>query len=161
MSDAAATPDVRSTIMGRPFSREMVSGLGLSAHTGHLGLRYHAHGDDWIEMDLPWREDLVGLPESGVLASGPIISLLDTVTSLSVNVRRNAFLALATIDLRIDYMRAARPGATIVARGECYKLTRSIAFVRGLAHEGDPADPVAHAAGSFMLMDAPSEENAA
>ena len=160
MSDGA-TPGFRSSIMGQPFSREMVAGLGSSAHTGHLGLRYHAHGEDWIEMALPWREDLVGIPDSGILASGPIISLLDTVTSLSVNVRRNAFLALATIDLRIDYMRAAKPGAALVGRGECYKLGRSVAFVRGLAHEGDSNDPVAHAAGSFMLMDARPAENSA
>jgi uncharacterized protein (TIGR00369 family) len=131
------------------FARVM-NGRG---HGGFLGLRYQAHGDDWIEIALPWREDLVGVPETGVLASGPIITLLDNATSMSVWVKSGRFRPQATLDLRLDYVRAATPGATIVARAECYRLTRSAAFVRGLAHDGDIADPVAHAAGVFMAVE--------
>ncbi|NWM98555.1 phenylacetic acid degradation protein, partial [Escherichia coli] len=29
----------------------------------------------------------------------------------------------------------------------------SIAFVRGQAHDGDPGDPVAHVAGTFMATE--------
>ena len=29
-------------------------------HPGWLGLTYRGHGDDWSELTLPWREDLVG-----------------------------------------------------------------------------------------------------
>jgi acyl-coenzyme A thioesterase PaaI-like protein len=43
------------------------------------------------------------------------------------------------------------PGRRIVGRGECYRTTRSIGFVRGLAHDGDEADPVAHVTGTFMF----------
>ena len=46
-----------------------------------------------------------------------------------------------------DRIRAATPGKTVIARAECYRLTRSAAFVRGLAHDGDPADPVARQPG--------------
>ena len=38
--------------------------------------------------------------------------------------------------------------------GECYRITRSISFVRGQAHDGDPADPLAHVAGTFMFLEA-------
>ena len=93
-------------------------------------------------------------PETGVLASGPIITLLDNATSMSVWVKSGAFRPQATLDLRLDYVRAATPGKTVIARAECYRLTRSAAFVRGLAHDGDPADPVAHAAGVFMTVEA-------
>jgi len=120
-------------------------------HGGFLGVRYHDHGEDWLELAMPWREDLVGVPETGVLASGPIISLLDNATSMSMWTRRGVFSPQATLDLRVDYVRAATPGKTLIARGECYQLKRSIGFVRGIAHEGDPADPVAHAAGIFMM----------
>ena len=41
----------------------------------------------------------------------------------------------------------------MIGRGECYKLTRSIAFVRGLAHDGDINDPVAHVVGTFMMTE--------
>ncbi len=119
-------------------------------HGGWLGLKYHAHGPDWFELALPWREELVGVPETGVLASGPIISLMDNATSMSVWTLLRKFVPHATLDLRVDYMRAAVPGKTVIGRGECYKLTRTIAFIRGIAYDGDPEDPVAHVTGTFM-----------
>ena len=121
-------------------------------HTGFLGMQYHGHGADWIELSLPWREDLVGVEETGVLASGPIISLLDNATSMAVWTRQGTFNPQVTLDLRIDYVRAATPGKTVIARAECYQVRRSMAFVRGIAHEGDLADPIAHTAGIFMLV---------
>ena len=139
---------------GAPFDPATVSALmNGRGHGGFVGLRYVDHGDDWIEIALPWRADLVGVPETGVLASGPIITLLDNATSMSVWVKSGAFRPQATLDLRLDYVRAATPGKTVIARAECYRLTRSAAFVRGLAHDGDPADPVAHAAGVFMTVE--------
>lgn len=137
-----------------PFDPKLASRMMASrGHGGFLGMHYSAHGEDWIEIGLPWREDLVGVPETGVLASGPIISLLDNTTSMAVWLRRGHVLPHVTLDLRIDYARAATPGKTVFARAECYQLRRSMAFVRGIAHEGDIADPVAHAAGIFILTD--------
>ena len=124
-------------------------------HGGWLGLQYQAHGENWVELALPWREDLVGIDGSGVLASGPIISLMDNATSMSVWTRCGQFVPHATLDLRVDYMRAARPGNTVIGRGECYKLTRTISFIRGIAHDGDPADPVVHVIGTFMATHGP------
>jgi uncharacterized protein (TIGR00369 family) len=124
-------------------------------HGGRLGIHYHAHGPDWCELALPFAADQVGDPERGVLASGPIITLMDMAASIAIWHRRGAFLPHATLDLRVDYLRAATPGQTVIGRGECYRIARSVAFVRGEAHDGDPADPLAHVAGTFMLMDAP------
>jgi acyl-coenzyme A thioesterase PaaI-like protein len=45
----------------------------------------------------------------------------------------------------------ARTGNRIIGRGECYAVTRSVGFVRGIAHDGDPADPVANIAATFMF----------
>lgn len=119
-------------------------------HGGWLGLDHVGHGDDWVEVSLPWRAELAGVASTGVLASGPIISLMDTATSMAVWTRCGRFQPHATLDLRVDYMRAAVPGRTVIGRGECYKLTRTIAFIRGVAHDGDPDDPVAHVAGTYM-----------
>lgn len=155
MADADSSPEARYAMpaAGTPFDAaqiaRMMNGRG---HGGFLGLHYVGHGEGWVELGLPWREDLVGVPETGVLASGPIISLLDNCTSMSVWVKSGRFRPQVTLDLRIDYVRAATPGKTVIARAECYKITRSAAFVRGLAHDGDLDDPVAHAAGVFMAM---------
>ncbi|MFZ5748844.1 MAG: PaaI family thioesterase [Pseudomonadota bacterium] len=119
-------------------------------HGHRLGIGYATHGGDWAELILPYRPELIGAPESGVLASGPILALMDMATSIAVWLRVGRLVAHATLDLRVDYLRAARPGQTVIGRGECYRVTRSIAFVRGQAHDGDPDDPLAHVAGTFM-----------
>lgn len=119
-------------------------------HGGLIGIRYHSHGDDWAELELPWRADLVGDPDRGVLASGPVVTLMDMATSMAVWIKRGGFVPHATLDLRVDYLRPAAPQRTVVGRGECYRISSAIAFVRGIAHDGDPGDPVAHVAGTFM-----------
>ncbi|MGB3712674.1 MAG: PaaI family thioesterase [Erythrobacter sp.] len=121
-------------------------------HTGWLGLQYTAHGDDWVELELPWREDLLGEPDRAVLASGPIISLMDMASGMSIWQKTGVFMPVATLDLRVDYQRPARERSAVRGRVECYRTTRSAAFVRGIAHDGDQSDPVAHVAGVFMTI---------
>ena len=124
---------------------------GTWGHGGRLGIALQAHGPDWVEMTLPYSEDLIGDSASGVLASGPIIALMDMTTSLAVWQRVDAFVPHATLDLRIDYLRPATPGRTVIGRAECLRVGRSISFTRGLAHDGDPDDPIANVAATFML----------
>jgi uncharacterized protein (TIGR00369 family) len=124
-------------------------------HGGALGIAYHDHGPDWVELALDYDEKLIGVPASGIIASGPIISLMDMATSMAIWVKLDRFKHQATLDLRIDYLRPATPGKRIIGRGECYAVTRSVGFTRGLAHDGDPADPVAHVAATFMFTSKP------
>ena len=127
----------------------------LARRVGHgkaLGLQYRASGPNWMELCLPWREELVGVPETGVLASGAIVSLIDTASGASVWMTLGHFVPIVTLDLRLDYMRPAVKGETVIARCECVKLTRRIAFIRGVAHAGDPDRPIAHSAATFMLQ---------
>ena len=126
----------------------------LARRVGHgkaLGLEYRGSGDNWMELCLPWREELVGVPETGVLASGAIVSLIDTASGGSVWMKLGHFVPIVTLDLRLDYMRPAVKGETVIAHCECVKLTRQIAFVRGIAHSGDEARPIAQSAATFML----------
>jgi uncharacterized protein (TIGR00369 family) len=137
----------------RAFDPKLLFGGRFGGHGGRLGIVYHDHGDDWAELALPWHADLVGDEASGIIASGPILALMDMATSVGVWLKLDAFKGHATLDLRIDYLRPARPGNTVIGRGECYRITRSIAFVRGQAHDGDPNDPLAHVAGTFMAVE--------
>ena len=122
-------------------------------HGGALGIDYHNHGEDWCELSLPYDERLIGMTTSGIIASGPIISLMDMATSIAIWVRIGRFRHQATLDMRVDYLRPATPGRTLFGRGECYAVTRSVGFVRGTAHDGNAADPVAHVGGTFMFTD--------
>ncbi|MEM9502088.1 MAG: PaaI family thioesterase [Pseudomonadota bacterium] len=121
-------------------------------HTGWLGLKYRAHADNWVELELPWREDLLGEPDRAVLASGPIVSLMDMASGMSIWQTKGTFTPIATLDLRVDYQRPARERSAVFGRVECYRTTRSAAFVRGIAHDGDTEDLVAHVAGVFMTI---------
>ena len=127
-----------------------VSTLAARAHGGLIGLRYVGHGQDWAELAIDYDEKLVGDAATGVLASGPILALMDMATSMSIWIKQQRFRAQATLDLRVDYIRPATPGKPVIGRGECYRVTSSIAFVRGVAHDGDAADPVANVTGTFI-----------
>ncbi len=124
-------------------------------HNALIGVDYHAHGGDWVELALPWRETLVGDPATGILASGPIFTLMDMATSIAIWIKSGQFRPQATLDMRVDYLRPAARGKTVIGRGECYRLTKTIAFIRGEAHDGDPAHPLAHVAGTYIFTDAP------
>ena len=119
-------------------------------HGAALGIDYVAHGDDWTELVLPYGQHLIADTGTGVIASGAIVSLMDMATSMAIWVKRDGFAPQATVDLRIDYLRPARPARSVIGRGECYRITRNLAFVRGVAHDGDPGDPLAHVAGSSI-----------
>lgn len=108
----------------------------------------------------PWREHLVGDPDTGVIAGGVITALLDHVCGLAIISMAKDLttpFSTATLDLRIDYMRPAAPRADVTAQAHCYKLTRNIAFVRGHAFDADPQDPIATAQAAFVLKRAEAQ----
>lgn len=120
-------------------------------HATLLGIRYAGHGDDWAELAMPVDPRFAG--DATALAFGPLATLLDMAAGFSVWIVGNRFRPHATLDLRIDRLRDPRAGTTLIARGTCLGLAGDVAFVRAAAHDGDPADPVAAAAGSFMLTE--------
>ncbi|MGN6106524.1 MAG: PaaI family thioesterase [Kofleriaceae bacterium] len=100
---------------------------------------------------LPYDPKLVGNPDTGVIHGGAITALLDGTSGASVFGALTELVPIATIDLRIDYLRPAEPGRTVHARATCYKMTRNVAFTRAVAYHDDPEDPIAHSVGTFML----------
>ncbi|OJT25678.1 thioesterase [Archangium sp. Cb G35] len=122
-------------------------------HNHELGLSVVDLGVAEATMRLPYAEKLVGNPETGVLHGGAVTTLIDAACGISVFMKMARMARIATLDLRIDYLHPAMPGKDLLARAECYKLTRAVAFVRALAHHGDPANPVASAQGTFIIVE--------
>jgi len=132
--------------------REANKVLGALGHSGFLGIDYSDHGDDWVELFMDWRSDLVADADSGIFASSAVITLIDNATSLALWTKQGSFQPQVTMDLRLDYLRPSPKEARIYGRGTCYHITQNVGFVRGTAHNGDPDDPIAFASGTFMRL---------
>jgi uncharacterized protein (TIGR00369 family) len=125
----------------------VLSGIG---HNARLGHRYHAHGPGWIELAMPWQDDLAG--DAGNFAAGPVTALMDNAAGTAVWLRRGGYLPQVTIDLRIDYLHPLARGTTLISRCECYHITPTVAFSRGVAYERSADQPACHVAATFMLL---------
>ncbi|MBS0384886.1 MAG: PaaI family thioesterase [Proteobacteria bacterium] len=111
-----------------------------------------ARGRAWGRV--PYRPELIGDPDSGVIAGGVLTTFLDQLCGAAAILAMDAPTVVATIDLRIDYMRPARPGRDVLADAHCTKLGRNIAFVRATAYEDAPDNPIAHASAAFAITGA-------
>ena len=119
-------------------------------HNKALGIVFEAVETDGIVFRLPYDTRLVGNPETGVLHGGVITALLDGCSGAAVFSAQPQW-PIATLDLRIDYLRAAEPGRAVLAFATCYKVTRNVGFTRAVAYHDHRSDPIASAVGTFML----------
>jgi uncharacterized protein (TIGR00369 family) len=120
-------------------------------HARRLRMRVVETGPGTAILTLPYHPELIGDPARGVVFGGVITTLIDQASGLAVACAMEELAAIATIDLRVDYLRAAEPGLDLFARAECYKLTRHVAFVRAVAYERSPGEPFAGCLGTFMV----------
>jgi uncharacterized protein (TIGR00369 family) len=120
-------------------------------HAKALGMTVVNAAPDEAWLSVPYDARLVGNPETGVIHGGVITSLLDNACGIAVQLALPERMSIATLDLRIDYMKPATPHLELVAHTHCYKVTTNIAFVRGTAYHTDETDPIATCVGTFML----------
>jgi len=130
-------------------------------HGVAIGMVTTELADGTPAIHLPYADHLIGDPDTGVLHGGVITALLDQTAGMVARPtdKPRGEAAIATLDLRIDYMGPATPGRDLWATGECYKRTRNIAFVRAWAFHDSPSDPVATCVAAFM-MDTPNTPRA-
>jgi uncharacterized protein (TIGR00369 family) len=119
-------------------------------HALECGMRVSKLDVSAAEGVLPYRPEWLGDVERGVVHTGIITTLVDTVAGLAAFIASGKFEPIATLDLRMDYLRPALAGHDLTARAECYRLTRSIAFVRARVWQAREDEPVAMCQATFM-----------
>jgi uncharacterized protein (TIGR00369 family) len=127
---------------------------GFSANVPHnkaLGMKILDMKPREALFELPYDQKLIGNPDTGVIHGGAITALLDGASGAAVFAALVDFVPIATLDLRIDYLRPAEAGRAVLAKATCYKLAKNVAFTRAVAYHDDPDDPIAHSVGTFML----------
>jgi len=142
--DAAARKRERRLALARTFADNV-------PHNHALGIVIEAMGDRTARFRLPYSAKLVGNPETGVLHGGAITALLDACSGAAVFAALPQLQPIATLDLRIDYLRPAEPGKDVFAEATCHHTSKNVAFVRALAFHADGEPPIAAAVGTFMI----------
>ena len=120
-------------------------------HCKFLGIQVEHAGPGEVTVRLPFRDELVGDPRRGVVFGGVVTTLLDHASGIAVACSLQEMTAIATLDLRINYLRAAEPRTDLLGRVECYKVTHHVAFVRGQAWDKTPDDPFATMVATMMI----------
>src|SRR5262245_13760474 len=119
-------------------------------HNQALGIRVVEVTTAGAVFELPYDAKLIGNPDTGTLHGGAITAMLDACSGFAVFAALTEPVPIATLDLRIDYLKPAEPGKSVFGRASCYKLTHNVAFTRAVAYQDDPDDVIAHSVGTFM-----------
>lgn len=127
----------------------------ISAYSRELKLSLHSVKPEWCVIKVPYDEQLIGNPNTRVLHGGVITALMDSCYGLAIFVRMGELRPLATLDLRIDYLKPATPGRDVLGGAVCYKRNAELAFVRGCAYHDTPDDPIATSIAIFMFTGGP------
>ena len=131
--------------------RPLVDIVTALPHCRALGLEVTEYARGRATLRCGYRPELVGDPQTGVVHGGVVTTLLDTVSGLACFLGLDEPQAIATLDLRIDYLRPAVIERPLFAFAEVYRLTRSVAFTRGHVYQDAVDDPVAHGVATFMI----------
>jgi uncharacterized protein (TIGR00369 family) len=114
-----------------------------------LGVRVLAASDTGVEIEIPWREEFVGIPGSGTMHGGILAAAIDVTAGLSLM----AILGRPgpTIDMRVDFHRAMKAGA-LRGVGRVLRAGGSITSVEAMLY--DPAGTLV-ASGRCVFFTAP------
>lgn len=105
---------------------------------------------------VPARPTWSGDTERNRIHTGCLSVLADTTCGIAVGTALDKLEPFATLDLRMDYLRSADASKNLICDAHCYRLSRSVAFVRGELRQPGSEEIVAVANATFMLATANS-----
>jgi uncharacterized domain 1 len=118
-----------------PLSREQLQArLSVAPFHQWLGLTVEAVDEDSITVAAKWREEFVVNPEGRYTHGGILATLIDVVADYALAARLGR--PFPTIDLRVDYHRAALPGDLTVT-GKVLKLGPQVSSAEAAIHDSE------------------------
>jgi len=124
-------------------------------HSCECGMVVESVDETGARASMPFRPEWLGDTERGLIHTGVITTLVDTISGLAAVAGAGRFETIATLDLRMDFLRPARPDKALRTHAVCYRLTPSITFVRASAWQDDEREPVAVSQSTFMRGSVP------
>jgi uncharacterized protein (TIGR00369 family) len=124
-----------------------ISGIPYAAASG---MKVTELGKGTVSLFLPARDTWTGDSTLQMIHTGCLSVLADTACGLAVGAAMEAPEPIATLDLRMDYLRPAMAMRDLVCKAVCHRLSRSIGFVRGEIFQDGQAEPVATVNATFM-----------
>lgn len=119
-------------------------------HGGLLGIRFVDINKKTLIAELPYQDNAIGNPWTGFVHSGAITVLIDQACGAMASLSVSPPTMVATLDLRLDWLRPATPGLPILAQAECVSVKREIIFMRCVAYHDSPDDPFVIGTAAFM-----------
>ncbi len=118
----------------------------------HMALEIEEVSTEGVRVRMPFNPDFCVDAEQTLLHGGILTALLDSVFGLANFVAIDGVSTMATLDLRVDYLRAARSRADVIVQAHCFRQTRHIAFNSGSIWFENHADAeIARGTASFAL----------
>ncbi|AWN15424.1 PaaI family thioesterase [Salinisphaera sp. LB1] len=119
-------------------------------HNHAIGLVLVDAGPPAVHTRLAYREAFLGDVEAGLWHTGVATTAADSSCGLAAFLAVPGLEAVATLDLRMDYLRPAVAGRDLDVVARCHHVTGHVAFVTAVLHQGDPDRPTARCTASFM-----------
>lgn len=99
-----------------------------------MGLRLIMLSEDTIEIGLAWREEMISNPKARYTHGGVIGALVDVAADFAIAAKLGQ--PVPTVDMRVDYHRAAAPGG-LKAVGRVVRLGTTFTVAEAMVYDGE------------------------
>ena len=99
-----------------------------------MGLSILSLDEDSIEIGLVWREEMISNPKARITHGGILGALVDVAADFMVAAKLGA--PAPTVDMRVDYHRAAAPG-NLRAVGRIIRMGNTFSTAAAEVFDGD------------------------
>lgn len=123
-------------------------------HCKRLGLTVVSAQENELVMRLPYSNEIIGNPLTGVLHGGALTTLMDTACGTAVFSSLDGFELCPTLDLRMDYMKAADAGANLLAEAKVIRISKHVVFTECMVYQEQNRALIARCTAAFMRIGA-------